>query len=153
MTDSSSNDRNWTGRRRGWSALLLVLTALVIGGTAYNAGLNQGAAETALAAAQAAPAVPGTTAPPPPYFYPYYYGHRPWGFGGFGFFSPLLFLFFWFVVLRTFMWGGPGRHWGRRGGPGARADEWHRQAHERMGSPLPAGGAPADGGTRHNERA
>lgn len=161
MTDSSSTDRNWNGRRRGWRALLLVVAVLVTGAVAYNTGVNQGAAQAtqaaqaALAAAQASPATPGAQLPPPyPYYppYPYLYGHRPWGMG---LFSPLLFLLFWFVVLRAFVWGGPWRRHYRGGGPdwAGRADEWHRQAHERMGNLSSAGGSSPAGGSPQGERA
>lgn len=160
MTDSLSNDRNWNGRRRGGRFLLLVLAALLTGVVAYNAGMRHGATQAALFAAQTAQAQAspaGGTVPvlPPPY--PYYYGHQPWGyhgFGGFGFFSPLIFMLFGLMVLRAFAWGGPGRrHWGHRGG-GAQwgFDEWHRQAHERLGSPLPAGRPAADDPASRGER-
>ncbi|MFL5777486.1 MAG: hypothetical protein ACJ761_00955 [Chloroflexota bacterium] len=88
---------------------------------------------------------------------------HPWGFGLFGFFGLLLFLFIVFALIRAIAWGGRGYGrggWGRGygrgwGGPGHWDDpehrgrigdfeerardtfeDWHRQAH---GTDRPAG--------------
>ena len=134
-------DGEFRGRR--WAiAVLAIVAAIAIGGTAYQAGVSHGIAlqppaATAPGAAGGAQAVP---VPPYPY-YPYrYYGPR------FGFFGPLLTIFLFVFMLRALFWGFGGgwrrRYWhydpelGR-----SRFDEWHRRAHERMrddgGTPSP----------------
>ena len=132
-------DGEFRGRRWG-IAVLAIVAAIAIGGTAYQAGVSHGIAlqppaATAPGAAGGAQAVP---VPPYPY-YPYrYYGPR------FGFFGPLLTIFLFVFLLRALFWGGG---WRRRYGMydpelgQSRFDEWHRRAHERMrdggGTPSP----------------
>jgi hypothetical protein len=128
-----------SGMRRWALVLFAVLVAVAIGSVAYQAGVSRGiAVQPPVAvvppAAGAAPAVP------PPYaYYPYGF-YRPWHFG---FFGPLLFVFFWIFLFRAMFWAGGG--WRRRwhhGDPDYwpnRFDEWHRRAHERMrGGDAPA---------------
>ena len=112
---------------------LLAAGAILLAGTlsaiAYNVGLSEGAAQIAASAsADAGVSAPGTVPPP----YVYYGWHRPWGWGFFPLF-PLLFIFFWFFLIRAFWWGGP-RRWGYYGGPHDREsfEEWHRRAHDQM---------------------
>jgi hypothetical protein len=125
---------------RGFGSFLLGVLALVllagIGVGIYNAGLEQGIAQTAQLPA-------GTV--------PYYaYGWH-WGGGIFGLFFPILFLFIIFGLIRAAFRGGRGG-WGHHGygygpgkwGPGgsgpwmgdrdSRIAEWHRQLHEAEGS-------------------
>jgi hypothetical protein len=106
-------------------ALVVVMLA-VIGVYAYNLGVAQGIAESGRLAA-----APGAAAPVVVW-------GRPWGFGFFPIF-PLLFLVFWFVVLRGLLWRGRwyGRGCGYGGVPPA-FDEWHRRAHARQGVPPAA---------------
>jgi hypothetical protein len=90
-----------------WLVGLVIVAAL--GGVAfysYNMGVAHGVAQSVRVVE--APATPGATAVPV-VIWP-----RPWGFG-FGFFPffPLLFILFWFFVLRGLFWGG--LFWGRRG--------------------------------------
>jgi hypothetical protein len=140
------------------AAILLVVVLAVGGGiiatTAYQAGLS-----TAVTTA----AADGTTVVAPVVVpaYGYGWGWHP-GFGIFGFFAALFFLFLVFGLIRAIVWrGGPGRHggWGRGGWGGhgtdpgssrslweARAhetfDEWHRGAHAPASPPTdPAGPA------------
>ena len=99
-------------------AILLAVAAATV---AYNVGVSHAMAVNA--------AVPGTGSALPPYYW-----HRPWGFG-FGF-APFFFILFWFFVLRFFLWGGPFHRprWYHTGPyDGAAFEEWHRQAHQRMG--------------------
>ena len=125
--------------RRGFGFLGLVLTAILlvaVGVISYQAGWSSGIATQVPA---------GTTA-----VAPYYYGYGPhfWGFGIFGFFALLFFVFLFFGLIRAAMWGRMGGGWGYRGGhkhgfsgggvPPAieeRMQEWHRRAH---GEPTPA---------------
>jgi hypothetical protein len=132
--------------RRFLTGLAFVLVLLVavtgVGLVAFNMGLAQGAAQSALltdggAAVRSVPYM----------FYP-----RPWGFGlGFG--GVLVFLLFLFLVFglaRRLMWGGMYHGWRMRGGPwrwgddparGTRVppffDEWHRQAHAQQPGEQP----------------
>ena len=133
--------QNSFGMRRWALVLLAVLAAVAIGSVAYEAGVSHGIAlQPPVAVAPPAAGAPPVAPGPYPY-YPYGY-YRPWRFG---FFGPLLFVFFWIFLLRgIFFWGGG---WRRRwhGGPDywpQRFDEWHRQAHDRMrdapSSPPPA---------------
>jgi len=113
-----------------WLVITLTIASVAIAAAmAYNIGVSQGMAQ----AGAAAGALP-----------PYAFGwHRPWGFGLF----PLLFLFFWLVLIKNLLWRPWGRwpyywpHYGPPFGPPQhfrdRFDEWHRQAHERMGGPEP----------------
>jgi hypothetical protein len=134
---------------RPWAiAVLALIAAVAIGATAYQAGVSQGIAMQVPAAA--APGVQGGaqgTVAPPYVIYPYrYWG--PWRFGFFGFFGPLLSIFFFFFVLRMLFFAFGGWGWRRRywqydpeiGPP--RFDEWHRRAHERM---RDSGAAPSPG--------
>jgi hypothetical protein len=109
-------------RSTGWLALVAVVFSAFIAVAAYNAGLSQGAAETAAAAGNALP--------------PYAYGwgwYRPWGFG-FGF-PIFFFLIFWLLIARGLCWGGPWRRrWHYDGDVPHRFEEWHRRAHEKMPS-------------------
>jgi hypothetical protein len=123
-------------RMRRWGIVALaVVAAIVIGATAYQAGVSHGIALQPPVAS--APAAPGgaQAVPPPPYpYYPYrYYG--PWRFG---FFGPVLTILLFVFLFRMLFWGFFGWGWRRRYwhydpqlGP-SRLDEWHRQAHERM---------------------
>jgi len=132
-------------RTRRWALVALaIVTAVVIGGVAYQAGVSQGIALQPPPAI-GAPAAPGGNAQAAPAqtpypYYPYrYYG--PWRFGFFGFLGPLLSLVFFVFVIRTIFWGLFGWGWRRRwgyydryydpDGP-SRFDDWHRRAHERM---------------------
>jgi hypothetical protein len=113
-------------------AVLLVMAAIGAGMYGYNAGLAQGIAQSAAAAAQT-----GTAPAAPVMFYP-----RPWGFG-FGFFpfAPLFFIVFWILIFRGLFWRGS--RWGRGYGYGCGGvppafDEWHRRAHSQGHSSGPA---------------
>jgi hypothetical protein len=80
-----------------WLVGLFVIALLVGAGVyVYDLGVARGAVESARLVA-----APGNGAPIVA-FWP-----RPWGFG-FGFFPffPLLFILFWFVLLRGFFWRG-----------------------------------------------
>lgn len=121
--------------RRLAVAVLALVAAVGIGAVAYQAGVAHGLALQVPAVT--APAAPGAAqgAQVPPYvIYPYRY----WGPWRFGFFGPLLSIFFFFFVLRMLFWGFGGWAWRRRywhydpelGPP--RFEEWHRRAHERM---------------------
>jgi len=104
-------------------AVLGLFFAMIVGIWAYDLGLSHGIAQQ--------------LPPPPAGAYPWAF-YRPWGFGPF---FPLVFLAFWFFVLRIFFFrGGP---W-RRGWRGYYDDgqhvppmfeEWHRRAHERSSQP------------------
>lgn len=100
-------------------ATLVIGAAAAIGIGSYNAGVAQGMIES------------GRAVELPPGAVPYPYGwHRPWGWG-FGPIFPLFILFFFFVVLRGLVGGGPWRGgWRYRydGVPPA-FEEWHRRAH------------------------
>jgi hypothetical protein len=118
----------------GWAvlaaAVLLSVAAAVV---AYNAGVADGIATGAAGStAAAAAAAPGRVG----------HGYRPWGIG---IMWPLLWLAFWFVVVRGLCFRRHywcGRPWGRYAGYGFEGpgdpsavppafDEWHRRAHER----------------------
>ena len=112
--------------------LVLAAGAVSLGAYAYNIGVAQGLAQSA----KLGDLPPGTEMTP----YPYYYGgpfwfHRPFGFGFFGCFGPLLFLFLIFLLFRGLWWGGRWDHGpGWRHGHWAKGvppifEEWHRQAH------------------------
>jgi uncharacterized membrane protein len=126
------------------AALALVAVLAGIGISVYNAGVNEGLTQAAIAA-QAAGEDPAVVVPPyagGPYGYGYGWGHG-WGGPGFGFFGFLfgiLILFLIFGLVRAAFgwgrWGGGGR------GPGGwRADreeriaELHRELHKRDTEP------------------
>jgi len=115
------------GRYQWLVGIAVVALLALVGVYAYNVGVAHGLAEGGRIAA-----APGAAAPIVAW-YP-----RPWGFG-FGFFPffPLLFILFWFVVLRGLFWRG--RWHGRSycGGVPPAFDEWHRRAHAQPGSPAP----------------
>jgi hypothetical protein len=120
-------------RRFAWAAMLgAALVAVGVGVLSYNAGVSHG-----LAIASPPPGAPAGA------LVPYYGWYRPWGFG----FAPFLFVLFWFFALRMLFWGGfHRRRWYYRGLYDAPShfEEWHRRAHERMGTqppPQPHGGA------------
>jgi hypothetical protein len=135
-------------------ALALIAGAVSVGAFAFNVGLTQGMAQgVAQGAARSAamsdgPAAAAPMAQPYPYYgIPYWgWGYRPFGFGFFGCFGPLLFFFLIFALFRGMMWGG---HWGpgpgwRHHGPHPWGDrpippmfeEWHRQAHQQEAEPA-----------------
>jgi hypothetical protein len=99
---------------RAVAALVLVGLVALIGVNVYEAGVAQGIADagrTVVASGQPVPVV--------------YYPGSHWGYGGFGFFWPLLWivgLFLLFGLLR----GGRGK-WG---GHHDRLEDWHRRAHQ-----------------------
>ena len=102
-----------------WVVILgALLLAAVVGAMAYNAGIARGIEQSGKIVV--APA--GATAP----YYPYYGWYRPWGFG---FFGPICFIFFWFLILRGLFWRGG---WHRRAYCGGDPSEWHRREHEQM---------------------
>jgi len=120
-------------------ALVAVLAGIGIG--VYNAGVNEGVTQAAIAA-QAAGDSPTVVVPP---YAPYGYGWGHWGGGGFGFFG------FFFAILAFFLiigliraafgwgrWGGGGRGPGGYGGWGGREErmaEYHRELHKRDTEP------------------
>lgn len=122
------------------AAIALVVLVAIIGTSVYNAGVSQGLAEAATAAAASGdPAVVY-----PPYAGGHFgYGYGGWGFGFFGIFFWILGFFLIFGLLRAaFGWG----RWG--GGPGRggwqsrqdRMSELHRELHRREEqAPPPAG--------------
>jgi hypothetical protein len=102
-------------------AAVALVGAAIIGTFAYQLGASHALARAAEAADYPAGPIP-------------YGWHRPWGFG---FLFPLFFIGFWFVIVRGLFWGGPWRRRWHAAGPydtPQRFDEWHRHAHERMGS-------------------
>ena len=121
-------------------ALVLIAGAASLGAYVYNMGVAQGLAQS----------VKLSDLPPGAEFrgYPYYGGpfwfHRPFGFGFFGCFGPLLFLFLIFVLFRGLWWGGRWGygpawkygHWDKHVPPAFEA--WHRQAHSQEGEQTPA---------------
>jgi hypothetical protein len=124
-------------------AAIALVGLLVVGGiTAYNAGVSEGIAEAARAAAAAGEEAPVVV---PPYAYGYGWGH--WG--GFGFFGILFWIFgifLFFALLRAaFGWGRWGGGNGPRGGWGDRRErlaEFHRELHRDTDAPsAPSGSA------------
>jgi hypothetical protein len=104
----------------------VMVVAMLVGVVGYQLGVSHGLALGAQAAA------PDGALP--------YGWYRPHPFGFFPIF-PFLFLAFWFVMLRGFFWGRPGRWRTHRldwDDPAARFDAWHRRAHERMNTEPPA---------------
>ena len=119
-------------------ALVAVLAGIGIG--VYNAGVNEGATQAAIAA-QAAGDSPTVVVPA----YPYGYGWGHWGggFGFFGFFFAILTFFLIIGLIRAaFGWGrwggggrGPGGYGGGWGGREERMAEYHRELHKRDTEP------------------
>jgi hypothetical protein len=118
----------------------LIAGAAVLGWMAYNAGLTQGAAQSAGAPLGVAPF--GMVRP---------HFMAPFAYGFIGCLVPLAFLFLVLSLFRLVVWGGKGRHghggWGPRGGfmPDGmrehwrqRMDEWHREAHAAGSAEPPA---------------
>jgi hypothetical protein len=118
-------------------AMILFVAVLAgIGIGVYNAGVNEGLAQAAIAA-QAAGDDPAVVIPP--YAGPYGYGYG-WHGGGFGFFGILFGILVLFLLLglirAAFGWGrwnGGGRGPGGWGGGGReeRIAEYHRELHKR----------------------
>ena len=123
------------------AVIALVGLVAVIGTSVYNAGVSQGIAEAANAAAASGDPVVVY----PPYVGGHYgYGNGGWGFGFFGIFFWILGFFLIFGLLRAaFGWG----RWGG-GGPGRggwesrqeRMSELHRELHRREDQAPPATG-------------
>ena len=123
------------------AVIALVGLVAVIGTSVYNAGVSQGIAEAANAAAASGDPV---VVYPPYVGGDYGYGHGGWGFGFFGIFFWILGFFLIFGLLRAaFGWG----RWGG-GGPGRggwesrqeRISELHRELHRREDqAPPPTG--------------
>ena len=106
------------GMNRWAAALVVVVAAIVVGSVGYQFGVSRGLA----LGGQVAATPPGGFVPGGWY--------RPWGFG-----FPLLFLAFWFLILRGLFWGGPWRRRWHEMDPDhipGRFEEWHRLSHERM---------------------
>src|SRR6188472_633262 len=103
-------------------ALVAVLAGIGIG--VYNAGVNDGVTQAAIAA-QAAGDSPAVVVPP---YAPYGYGWGHWGGGGFGFFGfffgILAFVLIIGLIRAAFGWGrwGGGRGAGGYGGYGGREE-------------------------------
>lgn len=125
--------------RRLLVAIVLIAGLVLVGVTAYNAGVTAGLAESGRILG------PGDRVASP-YIYPGF----GFGFGFFGFFGALLFFFLIFGLLRAVFWGGPrGWHGGGRwrdgrgswaaGGP-PMFEEWHRRMHEGTATPENSGG-------------
>ncbi|HSS75383.1 MAG TPA: hypothetical protein VLV54_01430 [Thermoanaerobaculia bacterium] len=109
--------------------VVALLLAVGVGVGAYQAGVAHGIEQSGKII------VPPPGPYPYPYPYPYYGWHGPWHFG---FFGPLVFFAFWFLILRGLFW----RRAGYGGGCGYRGrfEEWHRQAHGREAEAPAAGG-------------
>lgn len=139
-------------------ALLLAGLVAVVGLTAYNAGIAQGAIASGVFVQ---PSTDGTGAPNAPLYLPFggyhpfgYY--RPFGFG-FGVLGCLVPIFFFLLLFALFRfafrprwgrgWGGPGlrSRWDPSQGdipPGVK--EWHRRLHKEEGdTPPPTPTAPS----------
>jgi hypothetical protein len=134
---------------RGFASVLFGLVVVVIlagiGVGIYDAGVQQGIAQTA--------SLPAGTVP----YAAYGYGFHG-GFGFLGLLFPILFLFLIFGLVRAAFRGGRGG-WGHGhgygkwgpGGPGgswmggqdrdASIADWHRRLHEGEGSTPPSGGS------------
>lgn len=121
------------------AVIALVALVAVIGTSVYNAGVSQGLAEAAIAAAAS-----GET---PAIVYPPYIGDRyGWGYGGPGFFGIF------FAILGAFLIFGLLRAafgWGRWGGGGPSRGGWqrdhrvakmHRELHRREDQPQGSAG-------------
>jgi len=99
---------------RAIAALVLIGLVALIGVNVYEAGVAQGIADagrTVVASGQPVPVV--------------YYPGPHWGYGGFGFFWPLLWIVGFFLLFGLLR-GGRGK-WG---GHHDRLEDWHRRAHE-----------------------
>jgi uncharacterized BrkB/YihY/UPF0761 family membrane protein len=115
-------------RRGMWIvvAVLVILGAIAVGVTAYNAGVAQGIEESGRAGEVVRVVGPGG-----------------WGFP-FGFLLFPLFFIGFFFLLRAAFWGrrwggpGPGGRWGSRD---EMVEQWHRRLHERdvQSGPSPGG--------------
>ena len=115
------------GRFRLAVVLIGMLGSVAIAVIAYNMGVSHGLAI-------GAPAAGGQSGVPGAAVYGPYGWHHPWGFGFFPF-APVLFIFFWFFLLRGLFWGGFHRRRWYYPGPydvPPSFDEWHRRAHDRM---------------------
>src|SRR5262245_39684690 len=112
-----------------WLVVAFLAGGLLMGVAAYSVGLSQGAAHMAATASSAAN---GDTVDA---FWGWNSGHWHWGFP----FAPIIAMFFWFWLIRAFIWSFRGPWgWRRRwryydyyDDPRG-FDEWHRRAHERM---------------------
>ena len=122
------------------AVIALVGLVAVIGTSVYNAGISQGIAEAANAAAASGDPVVVY----PPNAGGYGYGHGGWGFGFFGIFFWILGFFLIFGLLRAaFGWGRWGGGGPGRGGWESRQDrisELHRELHRREDQAPPATG-------------
>ena len=118
-------------------ALLLIAGAVTFGVYIYNAGVAQGLAESG----KLTDLPPGAEARLYPYYGGPFWHPRPFSFGFFGCFGPLLFILLIFALFRGFWWGGPwawGRGWKHEHGGGrAIFEEWHRQAHSQGAEQTP----------------
>ena len=125
------------------AVIALVGLVAVIGTSVYNAGVSQGIAEAANAAAASGDPVVVY----PPYVGGHYgYGNGGWGFGFFGIFFWILGFFLIFGLLRAaFGWGrwggyrgGYSKWGGHHDGPRDYLDQWHRERHgESPETPAP----------------
>ena len=99
---------------RALVALALIGVVVFIGVNVYDAGVARGIADagrTAVSSGQPVPVV--------------YYPGPHWGYGGFGLFWPILWIFGIFLLFGLLR-GGRGR-WG---GHHDRLEDWHRRAHD-----------------------
>src|SRR5688572_27129796 len=122
-------------------ALLLVGLMVAGGYMAYQAGVAQGVAGAPVVATAIAQAAESGEGSPMIYGYgyphPYGFGRHHFGFLPFGICGSILFVFFFFGLLRMIFfrgmgWGHHGHgHWGRHweGGAPPMFDEWHKRAH------------------------
>ena len=96
---------------RWFIVIAALVLAAIVGGIAYNVGIQQGIAQSGKIIA--APAGPG------PYAYPYPY----WGWHPFGFFFPFLAFLLFFLILRGIFWRGGWHRYGYGCGPYPRERE------------------------------
>jgi uncharacterized membrane protein len=115
------------------AVIALVALVAVIGNSVYNAGISQGLAEAASAAAASGDPVPVV-------YPPYAGGHYGWGYGGwgFGFFGIIFWILGFFLIVgllrAAFGWGRWGSGGSGRGGwesRNERISELHRELHRR----------------------
>ena len=123
------------------AVIALVGLVAVIGTSVYNAGISQGIAEAANAAAASGDPVVVY----PPYAGGHYgYGHGGWGFGFFGILFWILGFFLIFGLLRAAFgwgrWGGGGMGRGGWESRQERISELHRELHRREDQAPPATG-------------